>query len=163
MNEFVVRNHSFVILIGLLFSLVFAANYVDIDEALLSYGIIFVLCVIATLLYVQWWIISGKPSVVYAWLMCLFPTVAYQNGWQFYARWVYIYQGTEAYRNVLDCRMWAWRSIPLEIVLVFMLCIIVGRMFGEQVYPGPDRRHHIRRADDRTVKKLLDKLRSAEP
>lgn len=107
----------------------YVANDINewVDECIVAYSIISILCVWALGAGLAWWAIEGKASTVFRWLMVLVFGLGLTHVIQIYSRNLLIH-GNTYYATFMDSWIWNYRVSFTIISLVYLLAVIVSRM-----------------------------------
>src|SRR5574343_381668 len=106
-------------------------NYVD--ECLVSYALVFALCLInVTLLGWYWWV-TGKATAVYRWVVVLQAGVGFTNAVNFGNRYRMLCGDTDfllasKWASHTDYWVWKYRLLPETLAIIYLLALIVARL-----------------------------------
>ena len=130
-----IRRYTFATSLFLMFSLYVIMDwlnyYKDANNPLIVYGIeLFFLCICA-FFYTWWKFHHGHASSIFNWMIVLIYCMIYDTAFEFYARYLYIYDRLE-YSTYIMSFMWSFRSVPKIIALIYMTSLVIGRILGSK-------------------------------
>jgi hypothetical protein len=128
-----VRRDFFIGLLFFIITIYFTIDYFNLfDECLTMYYLEMSISFSCAMLYAWWWWKSGSASDVYRWLTILFFAQVIRLIGNIIVRTEYIIQNPsegERLGFIIDSYMWTFRNFPELIVLIFMLALILGRLY----------------------------------
>jgi hypothetical protein len=128
-----VRRNFFALLLGLTMAVYSAVDYFNLYDACLTmYSLEAAIALSCGILYAWWWYSSGSASDVYRWLTLLFFAQVARLTGNIVVRVNYlsiVETLPEPCGFVKDSALWTFRNFPEMLVLLFMLALILGRLW----------------------------------
>jgi hypothetical protein len=101
------------------------------DPCLIIYGVDTLIAFICASMFSDWWRVKGSATSIFKWLTILLFALTFNDGIQFYARWLYEYHNPQ-YKDFLDTWFWNYRSVPKMVALIYLLSFAIWQRFGSQ-------------------------------
>lgn len=128
-----VRRNFFALLLGTAMAVYCTIDYLNLyDECLTMYYMEALIAFACGILYCWWWYSSGTASDVYRWLTLLFFAQAARLVGNIIVRTGYLVglgSLPEQCGFVKASYLWTFRNFPELLVLLFMLALIMGRLW----------------------------------
>jgi hypothetical protein len=99
------------------------------DPCLAIYATDTVIAFICASMFSDWWRVKGSATSIFKWLTVLLFALFFNDGVQFYARWLFEYRPAQ-YTPFLDSWIWNYRSAPKMIALIYLFSFAMWQRFG---------------------------------
>ncbi len=132
------KNRAFVPLLLIGFLILVANDYYDwMDECVLAYACVQILATFSAIVFTVWALrvyqkTGRRPSDVYLWVTILFYATSFNYHFMLRARLLWLSNNHVDYQRMMDSTLWHYRVFPVEVAMMYLLAVIIGRMLGSE-------------------------------